>query len=63
VTVQIINQTSSPAQGTASQQTAQDGSAMTEMLRPQVIQIMLEDLDRGGSFAQALSGLGGLAAG
>jgi hypothetical protein len=63
VTVQIINQTSSPAQGTASQQTAQDGSAMTEMLRPQVIQIMLEDLDRGGSFAQALSGLGGLATG
>ncbi|HTV07806.1 MAG TPA: hypothetical protein VMD97_02020 [Candidatus Aquilonibacter sp.] len=63
VTVQIINQTSSPAQGTASQQSPQDGSAMTDMLRPQVIQILLEDLDRGGSFAQALSGLGGLATG
>lgn len=59
--VQIINQTSSPASGKATQTGQDDGSAFTEMLRPKVLQIMLEDLDRGGSFAQALgSGLGGL---
>ncbi len=62
VTVQIINQTSSPAQGTASQQQGSDSSGLTDALRPHIIQVFLEDLSSNGVMGQALSGLGGLLA-
>lgn len=56
--VTIINQSSTPVQGSATSAPQQD---MTDQLNGPVIQIMLKDLESSGPFAQALSGAGLLA--
>ena len=56
-TVQIINQSSQPVKGTAA---SGDGSGLTDALTPHVISIVLSDLERGGSIAQAFGAGSGL---